>query len=141
MDSKLYPPRAKHRQKRKRSSQDATDNAHNDDDDAAPVSDIELDSILENSMAALASEDEQDVRPCHTLAKLHIQSYPAACTVRLCDIVQTGKTYDHYNSIISTQYLPTQVHIANVVIVGSVTVIIATAKSAFPMLLASLFTV
>lgn len=68
MDSKLYPPRAKHRQKRKRSSRDDTDNADNDNDDAAPASDLELDSILENSMAALASEDEQDVGPCCQLA-------------------------------------------------------------------------
>ena len=76
-------------------------------------------------MAALASEDEQDVRPFHTLVNLHIRSYPATCTVRLCDIVQFGETCDHYKSIINTQYVSTQVHIASVVTVGSVTVVIA----------------
>lgn len=64
VDSKLYPPRREHRQKRKCT-------LHNDGDDAeaggaaagdgAPVSDAELDSILENSMAALAAEEEEEV--------------------------------------------------------------------------------
>ena len=57
VDSKLYPPKARQGQKRKRPSQDEARAAANDHaDDHA-----ELDSILDNSMAALGSEDDQDV--------------------------------------------------------------------------------
>ena len=57
VDSKLYPPKARQGQKRKRPSQDEARAAANDHaDDHA-----ELDSILENSMATLGSEDDQDV--------------------------------------------------------------------------------
>lgn len=62
VDSKLYPPKREQRQKRKRGSQDNPEDEPVDEAaDKAPGSDAELDSILENSMAALADEDEEDV--------------------------------------------------------------------------------
>lgn len=62
VDSKLYPPRREHRQKRKRTPHDDAGDAEPGGaaaGDGAPVSDAELDSILETSMAALAEEEEE----------------------------------------------------------------------------------